>query len=97
MIKIHVGCAGWDYKDWIRVFYPKRLDKSSYLGFYSKFFNIVEVNSTFYNLPSDETVFKWYERVPISFKFIIKAWQNITHDPFNLEIRTKIIHAYTSI
>ena len=86
MLKIHIGCAGWDYKDWIGPFYPKKLEKSSFLEHYSKYFNIVEINSTFYNLPTEEVIIKWNEVVPDSFKFIIKAWQNITHDLYNKNI-----------
>ena len=83
MVKIHVGCAGWDYKDWIGPFYPRNLEKSSHLEYYAKYFNLVEINSTFYNLPSKDIIINWSKRVPDSFEFVIKAWQNITHDPYN--------------
>ena len=86
MEKIKIGCAGWDYKDWIGPFYPKTLEKSSFLEHYTKYFNLVEINSTFYNLPSEETFENWSKKVPDSFRFVIKAWQNITHDPYNENI-----------
>jgi len=76
---ILVGCAGWDYKDWIGPFYPKSLKKVHHLAYYAKFFDFTEVNSTFYNLPAEETVRKWGELVPETFQFVIKIWQNITH------------------
>lgn len=49
---ILVGCAGWSYKDWSGVFYPKSMQSSEYLSYYSKFFDFAEVNSTFYNIPT---------------------------------------------
>ncbi|NVM36466.1 MAG: DUF72 domain-containing protein [Candidatus Lokiarchaeota archaeon] len=90
MVKITIGTAGFFYKDWVDSFYPKQLEKSQYLGYFSKFFNMVEINSTFYNLPSEEMVINWYNRVPEGFRFIVKIWQKITHelhDP-ELDIRT---------
>lgn len=80
MVKISVGTAGWDYKDWHGTFYPQNLDKERYLGYYSKFFNIIEINSSFYNLPSFNTVKQWKDRVPENFQFIIKVWQEISHN-----------------
>ena len=79
-IKIFIGCAGWDYKDWVGPFYPKTLESSLHLEHYIKYFDIVEINSTFYNLPSSEIVFGWATRVPKDFQFIVKVWQKITHN-----------------
>jgi uncharacterized protein YecE (DUF72 family) len=80
MAKIIIGTAGWDYKDWIGPFYPKNLEKSNKLEHFSQFFEIVEVNSTFYNLPSKKMVINWYNRVPQNFRFIVKVWQKISHN-----------------
>jgi len=77
--KIRIGCAGWSYPDWKTVFYPESLDASEQLKFYSKFFNFVEVNSTFYNLPSEETIKNWRTVTPDDFRFSVKLSQNITH------------------
>ncbi|MFX0077081.1 MAG: DUF72 domain-containing protein, partial [Candidatus Hermodarchaeota archaeon] len=80
MVKLFFGCAGWDYKDWVGTFYPKPLERQNHLEFYSKFFDIIEVNSTFYNLPNKATINNWYNQVPNDFKFIVKVWQRITHN-----------------
>ncbi len=85
MAKISVGCAGWDYKDWIGPFYPKKLKREDHLNFYSKIFNIVEINNTFYNVPYNGAVQNWYEWVPDNFRFTIKVWQNITHQKENID------------
>ncbi|MFX1233538.1 MAG: DUF72 domain-containing protein [Promethearchaeota archaeon] len=80
MVKISIGTAGWDYKGWKGTFYPKKLDKQHYLNFYSNYFNVIEINSTFYNLPSKIMVNNWLSKVPDNFRFIIKVWQEITHN-----------------
>lgn len=85
-INIYIGCAGWLYEDWKRVFYPDGLRTHNYLSYYSKFFDLVEINSTFYKLPTKETVSNWYERVPETFQFIVKMWQEVTHKLNNPEI-----------
>jgi len=80
MVNIEIGTAGWDYKDWVGPFYPKQLERSHHLEYFSKFFDLVEINSTFYNLPSIDMVKNWKIRVPANFCFIIKMWQKITHN-----------------
>ena len=69
---IFVGCAGWSYKDWSGVFYPKSIQSSEYFSYYSKFFNFAEVNSTFYNIPSENTIKSWNKKTPDNFRFSIK-------------------------
>ena len=90
MAKIHVGCAGWDYKDWIGPFYPKTLEKYRHLEYYTNYFDLTEINSTFYNLPAEETVYKWATRVPNTFHYVVKVWQKITHELDDREIDSRI-------
>jgi len=97
MVKITFGTAGFFYKDWVGSFYPKQLEKNQYLGYFSKFFNLVEVNSTFYNLPSEEIVINWYKRVPEGFRFIVKMWQKITHELNDPELDYRIHEFYSRI
>lgn len=85
MVKIFVGCAGWDYKDWIGPFYPKNLKREEHLKYYSKFFDFNEINNTFYNVPSKMAVQRWIDQVPEDFRFSVKVWQNITHQKENLD------------
>ena len=90
MVKFSIGTAGWDYKGWSGTFYPKNLEKINYLEFYAKYFNIIEINSSFYNLPSPKMVSNWVIRVPQNFRFIIKVWQEITHKLGIYEIKSSI-------
>lgn len=78
--KIHVGSAGWSYKDWVGPFYPKGMTSDKFLKYYSKYFDIVEINSTFYDIPDISTIKKWSSEVPESFRFSVKVWQKITHE-----------------
>lgn len=94
MPKIHVGCAGWDYKDWVGPFYPKILERYRHLEYYAKYFDVVEINSTFYNLPSEEIVSNWATRVPKSFRYIVKVWQKISHNLNDPELETYIIQFF---
>ncbi|MFX1428312.1 MAG: DUF72 domain-containing protein [Promethearchaeota archaeon] len=95
MVKIDIGTAGWDYRDWIGSFYPKQLERTHYLEFFSKYFDIVEINSTFYNLPSKDMVKNWRNRVPEKFRFIVKVWQKITHNLEDPELDLSIVNFFS--
>jgi len=97
MVKITFGTAGFFYRDWIGSFYPKQLKNSQYLGYFSKFFNLVEINSTFYNLPSEEMIINWYNQVPNDFRFIVKVWQQITHHLEDPHLDSYIIDFFTRL
>ena len=77
--KYFLGCSGWYYNDWAGRFYPEELSKSRWLEYYSKQFNTVEINNTFYRFPSEKTVQRWYDKTPKDFKLTLKANQIITH------------------
>ena len=90
MTQIHVGTAGWDYNDWIGPFYPKKLEKYQFLSHYAKYFDIIEVNSSFYTPPSLEMTENWKSRVSDSFRFCLKVWKNISHQSNNLQLELDI-------
>lgn len=95
MPKIYVGCAGWDYKDWVGPFYPKNIERFHHLEFYAKYFDIVEINSTFYNLPSEEIVNNWALRIPNTFSYIVKVWQKISHNLNDSVLETYIFQFFS--
>jgi len=78
-MKIYIGTSGYNYSHWREVFYPKDLPQNKWLWFYSQHFNCVELNVTFYRLPSKKTFQSWYKKTPKDFKFVVKAWKQITH------------------
>ena len=76
---IHIGTSGWHYDHWSGPFYPEDLSKDEFLSYYSKVFHTVEINNSFYHLPSEETFTKWRDTVPDGFIFSVKASRYITH------------------
>lgn len=80
---MRVGTSGWSYPpntgpgSWTGVFYP--LTKTDELKFYSRYFNTVEINSTFYRPAVRKTAESWVKRTPEDFEFTVKAWQQFTH------------------
>jgi uncharacterized protein YecE (DUF72 family) len=79
-MQISIGCTGWGYDGWQGPFYPKNLPKSDFLRHYSGIFDITEINSTFYAIPNQFIVRKWYAETPNHFKFTAKLPQIITHE-----------------
>ena len=77
MEKVHIGTMGWSYKFWIGNFYPEGSD--NLLGEYAKNFDTVEINNTFYRIPSKDTVGNWKEETPDDFVFSAKFPRKITH------------------
>jgi uncharacterized protein YecE (DUF72 family) len=76
---VHVGCSGWNYRDWRERFYPKGTPASRWLEHYASVFDTVEVNSTFYRLASAAAVEKWLQQTPPGFIFSLKASRYLTH------------------
>jgi uncharacterized protein YecE (DUF72 family) len=77
---IRIGCSGWNYDHWRNgVFYPPRCPPQKWLEFYSRHFDTVEVNATFYRLPRREAVAKWVAGSPPNFLFAVKMSRYVTH------------------
>jgi uncharacterized protein YecE (DUF72 family) len=79
-LNLYIGCSGWSYEGWKGTFYPKDLENRKWLSYYSKFFKFVEVDSTFYNIPSRFVVKGWKDKTPEDFRFALKFPKAITHD-----------------
>jgi uncharacterized protein YecE (DUF72 family) len=76
---VHIGCSGWNYRDWRGRFYSSDVPASRWLEHYSRVFETVEVNSTFYRLASETAVERWVEQTPPGFIFSLKASRYLTH------------------
>lgn len=76
----HVGTSGWSYEAWQGSFYPEHLSSEAWLSFYADRLGTVEVNNTFYRIPSASLVASWDERTPGSFRFGFKLSRSITYD-----------------
>ena len=78
-MRILVGTSGYSYKQWKGRFYPEKMKEPEMLGFYAQRFPTVEINNTFYRMPSREVLAKWTADTPATFTFVLKAPQRITH------------------
>ncbi len=78
-MKIYIGTSGYGYKEWRGKFYPEKIQPGEMLRFYSGRLNSVEINNTFYHMPTEGVLASWAEQVPDDFIFALKAPQVITH------------------
>jgi uncharacterized protein YecE (DUF72 family) len=79
-MRAHVGCSGWNYDSWRHgVFYPEGCPPRRWLEWYARRFDTVEVNATFYRLPTVEAVRGWVEQTPPGFVFAVKLSRYVTH------------------
>ena len=78
-VSCHIGTSGWHYEHWKGPFYPEDFSEKDFLSFYSNRFSSVEINNSFYHLPSEKTFRKWRDTVDNDFIFAVKASRYITH------------------
>ncbi len=71
------------------------MSSSKFLQYYSKIFDFVEVNSSFYAIPTNDTILNWKESTPANFQFSIKVWNKITHELFNEELEERIMNFFS--
>ena len=77
--EIRIGTSGWHYKHWLGPFYPADLPAKDMLSWYVERFDTVEINNSFYRLPTEQTFKAWRLATPASFCFAIKGSRYITH------------------
>ena len=75
-----IGCPMWGYKEWIGNFFPARTSSNDFLRIYSNKLNVVEGNTIFYALPSSETVARWCQETPPTFRICPKVSRSISHE-----------------
>jgi uncharacterized protein YecE (DUF72 family) len=80
MANAYIGTSGWNYKHWSNgEFYPKDIKPADWLKFYVERFETVEINNSFYRLPSEAAFQSWRKQVPQEFVFAVKASRFLTH------------------
>lgn len=77
--RAYVGTSGWNYKHWRGIIYEKGFPQRRWLERIAERFDSVEVNTSFYRIPTRETVDAWQQATPSSFLFALKLWRGITH------------------
>jgi len=91
-----MGTSGWSYEHWVGKFYPNDLQRSQWLVFYSKYFNTVEINMSFYRFPYKNMLKGWYNKTPRNFKFTMKAHRQITHVKKLVNVK-RLLNSYYSL
>ena len=79
MARIWFGTSGFSYKEWRPIFYPEGLSDKQFLPYYASRLNSVEIDYTFYRMPTGKTIESWKSATPDDFRFTLKASQQITH------------------
>ena len=95
-MKVHIGCSGWNYKEWRGKFYPEKLAQRKWLEFYSNVFDTVEVNNTFYRFPKDSNLLNWKETAPKNFNFTLKGSRYVTHMKKLKDVKQSVDKFHTS-
>ena len=78
-MRLYIGCPVWGLKRWVGNFFPPKSKQREFLSLYSRRLNVVEGNTTFYSLPSPETIDRWVADTPPEFKFCLKFPKTISH------------------
>jgi uncharacterized protein YecE (DUF72 family) len=79
-VNVLIGTSGYNYPEWRGSFYPEKFPANRMLAFYAEHFNTVEVNYTFYRIPTPALLAGWSQSTPDRFTFTLKAPRRITHD-----------------
>lgn len=77
---VYIGTSGYSYPDWRGIYYPAGLKSGDWLSFYAQEFNAVEINSTFYRIPTATSLVAMAHKVPAHFRFTLKVPQQLTHE-----------------
>lgn len=80
-----IGTSGYSYEDWKDIFYPSDMQSKDFLGHYCRFFNITEINSTYYRIPNPRMFIALLRKVPEEFQFAVKLSQEFTHQREQME------------
>lgn len=78
-MKVRIGTSGWVYKHWQGIFYPKELPQKDWFSRYAQEFDTVEINNSFYRLPSESAFDSWRRQAPPGFHYAVKASRYLTH------------------
>ncbi len=93
-MRLFVGTSGWHYPHWKGSFYPEGLPVNRWFAYYLQHFNTVEINYTFYHLPTEKTLQAWRQQAPEGFLYTLKASRAITHRPVKPSSREYLTHLF---
>lgn len=96
-MKLFVGSSGYGYKEWKGKFYPEKISAAEMLHFYAERLGTVEINNTFYRMPTESLLASWAKQVPDDFVFAIKAPQVITHNKRLRDVEEEAAYLFRTI
>src|SRR5687768_13678275 len=76
-----LGTIGFSYADWAGPFYPRGMKPGEYLPYYARFFDAVELHTTFHAIPPPSRIRRWADATPEHFRFTVKSPRAVTHEP----------------
>ena len=79
-MRVHVGTSGYNYPEWRGTFYPEAFPAGKMFAYYAERFRTVEINYTFYRMPTEKLTTGWREQAPPGFMYTLKAPRRITHE-----------------
>jgi uncharacterized protein YecE (DUF72 family) len=79
-MRVHIGTSGFSYAPWKGSFYPEKLPAAKMLAYYAERLDAVEINNTFYRMPTTDALAKWAGETPEGFRFVLKSPKRITHE-----------------
>ncbi|MCX7806428.1 MAG: DUF72 domain-containing protein, partial [Planctomycetota bacterium] len=94
---VYTGTSGYSFRDWTGPFYPAGLRRDGQLSFYAGRFPAVEINSTYYHIPSRATMEQMLRRTPDSFRFAVKCYKGITHEEGEIGVFEKFVESLRPI
>lgn len=97
MVNWYLGSMGFSYGDWNGPFYPQNTAPQNYISYYSRYFNSVELDTTFYGTPRKSTVQRWYANAADGFQFTAKVPRQITHDKGLVNVQVELNEFISSI
>jgi uncharacterized protein YecE (DUF72 family) len=92
-----IGCSGWNYPHWRGRLYPEGLPESRWLSHYAQSFDTVELNASFYRLPTRKAAERWAEATPPGFVFAVKASRYLTHVKRLREVKEGVARLFERI
>jgi uncharacterized protein YecE (DUF72 family) len=95
---LYIGCSGFSFRNWKGVFYPEGLPPRKWFEYYCTQFNTLELNVTFYRMPTLKAFETWYVQSPPDFRFAVKAPRQVTHyKKFNAEAQLILAEFYAVV
>jgi len=97
MSELLIGTSGYDYPEWKGLFYPEKTKRADFLSYYSTQFNSLELNGTFYKMPTPVQMQNMITRTEGRVNFTVKAFQELTHAPVKINFQSQAAEFKTAL